>query len=351
MSSIKYFKFDELNDYKLNPYLVDNFHCGDLDELKRMRFFIRSSFCISEKIDIDEYSEFELFKKENNIFYYRRDKFVYVSVYWSWCKDLNFTYLSTYLGLVKNSIYDKEGLISKYEILLYPSNPRDANKINIQVTGEHKLVRHPNIHFDLGYELDVPRKMIYPYFCQMIDLYPKFENLFLETNNINIPENFCAFFVSNPKCLIRNYIFTFISQKYKLVHSYGKVLNNMGKVYDHFDFGSDEHVLLLGTHKFVICFENERNDNDFYITEKIINAKLSGAIPVYWGTKKCLEIFEPNTFLYLDQTNDKGFDKLLNEIIDLDQNDQKYLEMRNKRMIDPNKISKMRNTYFTKFFD
>jgi hypothetical protein len=120
-------------------------------------------------------------------------------------------------------------------------------------------------------------------------------------------------------------------------------LNNTGRVRDDFDWGSDQHVEFLGQHKFVICFENSRDDNNYYITEKILNAKLSGAIPIYWGTNKCLELFENDSFLYLNDTNDKGFKKLLDEIIELDNNDEKYIEIRNKKMIDPEKIKYLRN--------
>ena len=173
--------------------------------------------------------------------------------------------------------------------------------------------------------------------------YPKYNPLFNDQSNFHIPIEFCAFVHSNPNNPIRNNFFHFLCKKYKKVNSYGKLLNNMGKV-ENLNWAGEEQIELLSRHKFVLCFENSRNDLDYYITEKLINAKLSGAIPVYWGTKKCLEIFEPDSFLFLENDNEEGFIRLVNQIIDLDTNNDKFLEMRNKKLIQNDKIQKYKNT-------
>ena len=46
----------------------------------------------------------------------------------------------------------------------------------------------------------------------------------------------------------------------------------------------------------VIAFEN--GDDEGYITEKIANAFLAGAVPVYWGTVDALSAFNPKSFIH-----------------------------------------------------
>ena len=71
------------------------------------------------------------------------------------------------------------------------------------------------------------------------------------------------------------------------------------------------------------------------------NVKLSGAIPIYWGTSKCLDLFERDSFLFFEKDDNIGYFKLLNQIKELDQDDEKYLIMRSKKLINEQKIVKM----------
>jgi hypothetical protein len=331
------------DSYKDSPFTMDSYICEDIADLSRMRFFIRKMLIISQKIDLEEFDEFEFEKELDGFYYYKRVRSNLVSVYWVWNANMNLIYISTYVKCVKYGLYEKDLQNAKYEILLYPSEVRDSSKINIQATGEHKWIDESKFQYNLGFGTNSSKHEIcYPYFCQVMDLYPKYEKLFEPTSNNIIKNEFCCFATSNGSCTIRNYFFTYLCQNYKLVKSYGALMNNVGRRIAHC-WGSQEQLDLLGSHKFVLCFENSRDDTDYYITEKILNAKLSGSIPIYWGTKKCLELFESDAYLYLEETSDNGFKKLLNEIKDLDQNDEKYLEMRNKRLINPDKIKHLRN--------
>ena len=38
-----------------------------------------------------------------------------------------------------------------------------------------------------------------------------------------------------------------------------------------------------------------------FVTEKILNAFLSGAIPIYWGTDEVLQIFNKDAFIYIEK--------------------------------------------------
>lgn len=60
----------------------------------------------------------------------------------------------------------------------------------------------------------------------------------------------------------------------------------------------ESNASLESDFRFIVAFENQYREG--YITEKLINAFLSGAIPVYWGSRKVLEIFNPKAFIYYD---------------------------------------------------
>jgi hypothetical protein len=52
------------------------------------------------------------------------------------------------------------------------------------------------------------------------------------------------------------------------------------------------------SYKFGFAMENKLENG--YITEKIMNVYLGGAIPLYWGTPVVKEIFNPDSFVYLN---------------------------------------------------
>ena len=53
--------------------------------------------------------------------------------------------------------------------------------------------------------------------------------------------------------------------------------------------------------RFAIAFENRKIN--WYITEKLVNAFLGGTIPLYWGAKEVLDVFNPEAFIYFDYNN------------------------------------------------
>jgi len=67
---------------------------------------------------------------------------------------------------------------------------------------------------------------------------------------------------------------------------------------------------LFRSYKFVLCMEN--SDVPFYVTEKILNAFASGAVPVYWGGHGTIDmLFDPRSFVYVDPAFPQGaFERL-----------------------------------------
>ena len=141
---------------------------------------------------------------------------------------------------------------------------------------------------------------------------------------LNDKEQFCSFVYSNSQAAnCREIMFNELS-KYKLVSSGGRYRNNIGgPVSNKLEFQKK--------HKFVIAFENTSTVG--YTTEKIVNAFAANAIPIYWGNPEITKEFNPDSFINCHDynlTSDGEIevcDKIIKEIIRLDQDDQAYLKM------------------------
>ena len=136
---------------------------------------------------------------------------------------------------------------------------------------------------------------------------------------VPIKNKFCSFISGGEHK--NNYRSTFISKlsKYKRVDCGGPFLNNL-------DFIVPKGINCSGkiqhnnNYKFGIAFENE--DYPGYVTEKICDLYKSNCIPIYWGTNKVIEDFNPSTFI---NANDfENFDKLIEYIIKVDNNIDLY---------------------------
>ena len=138
-----------------------------------------------------------------------------------------------------------------------------------------------------------------------------------------IPPYFCCFLVSNSKCLIRNKMFHELN-KYKKINSGGRYCNN---VVVKGNWMSENHLKFISQHKFIICFENSLF-NPF--TEKIVNAYLAKSIPIYWSAKFMKNVFNPESMIFLEDTTDDSYKNVINKVIEIDNDDSKYVEMINK---------------------
>lgn len=131
----------------------------------------------------------------------------------------------------------------------------------------------------------------------------------------------CATVVSNARGEVRTRFFHRLNAV-KRVDSYGKWENNVGTV---LPAGEEHRGEVLKPYKFVMCFENTIQSH--YMTEKILNAYLCGAIPIYGGASVSRTALNPKAFLYLEDTSDAAMDALIQQILFLDQNDDAYRQM------------------------
>ncbi len=131
--------------------------------------------------------------------------------------------------------------------------------------------------------------------------------------------DFCSFLYSNGIYAdkIRVNFFKQLS-KYKKIDSSGKLLNNTGK-------RIKDKIEYLSKFKFTIAFENSSSEG--YTTEKITDAFLANTIPIYWGNPLIAEEFNPKSFICI--SNFQSLEDAIKKIIEIDNNDQLYLEMIN----------------------
>jgi hypothetical protein len=173
---------------------------------------------------------------------------------------------------------------------------------------------------------------ILPYFLQ--GYYSDMSKLIKKRGYSGKRENFCAFVVSSNSSRERVDFFKRLS-RYKKIDSYGKVMNNMGDEMQRLNYLSNPD--LFKKYKFVICFENDFHDE--YITEKLINVMLAGAIPIYRGALNVGEYFNTKSFINYDDYG--SYEKMIEKVIELDNDDTKYNKMLREPWFKGNKIPKI----------
>lgn len=135
---------------------------------------------------------------------------------------------------------------------------------------------------------------------------------------------------------IRGDFFKKLSE-YKRVESPGSYLNNMpnSKMVWYLN---DSKAEFQRKCKFTLCFESTKHEG--FVTEKITDAFYSDTIPVYYGSSTVTDIFNPKAFI--NCSDYPNFDAVIEKIIELDQDDEKYLEMlRQPIFVDPDFAGKI----------
>lgn len=103
----------------------------------------------------------------------------------------------------------------------------------------------------------------------------------------------------------------------------GKYKNNIGgPVAGHFNSSEINEFYQRG--KYAITMENSYRP--YYITEKLVNGLRSGVIPVYWGTSRVSEFFNPKRFLHLNHdATEEDISKMIERMKNM--TDEEYLHM------------------------
>lgn len=153
-------------------------------------------------------------------------------------------------------------------------------------------------------------------------------------------KNFCAFLYRN-NVQHRNDFFHQLSKTYKQVDALGKSCNsNPNQSTDRTVYKpgkityNDLAVQKYKNYKFVIAIENTVGLQG-YITEKIINPMLAGAIPIYWGAPDVVQHFNEKSFININRL---GVEGAIREIERLDKDDKAYNEMLQQNWFKKNEL-------------
>jgi len=132
---------------------------------------------------------------------------------------------------------------------------------------------------------------------------------------------FCSFVIGgyNPRKNGNRVEFFRKLSRYKKVDSAGTKFNNIGSP---IPFGSRNKIEFLRPYKFNIAFENRALAG--YTTEKIFEPMIARCLPIYWGDPDINEHFNPRSFL--NRADFPSDEALIEKIIELDNDDEKYLE-------------------------
>ena len=116
---------------------------------------------------------------------------------------------------------------------------------------------------------------------------------------------------------------------FKSLRYYDKTVDGLGAANHTKDINIAERknwwdtVDIYKDYKFGFAMENKNEDG--YITEKIMNVYIGGAIPLYWGTSKVKTIFNPKSFVYLNDF--KTLNHAAKYVVELSKNTEKLKEM------------------------
>lgn len=131
---------------------------------------------------------------------------------------------------------------------------------------------------------------------------------------INRP-HFCSIVIGNP---VKNRIDIALKlNEIKPVHGFGSVFNNPY---------SGDKIELLQKYKYNICFENTIADG--YTTEKLLEAKVAGCIPLYYGNIKN----DFNSSCYINYVNFKNSIDFIDYIIMLEKNKELCYNIINEKL-------------------
>lgn len=230
---------------------------------------------------------------------------------------------------------------------LFGNQHQQLNCKKIFYTGEN--IAPPLDYCDYSFSfdyLDDNRNYRLPHYL-LYDGYYDLQNLKSIEKNL-AKRKFCNFVVSNGNCDKRNSFFTKLS-KYRKVDSGGRFMNNVGgPVQNKRQFQSE--------YKFTISFENNayRPEHPGYTTEKIMEPMTVNSMPIYWGNPLIGKEFNTKSFVNYYDFNSE--DDLIGYIIELDKNDDKYLDKLNQpwfnsyNIPENNKIENIKS-FLYKIFD
>lgn len=192
------------------------------------------------------------------------------------------------------------------------------NCVKIMFIGENIAPDFNLCDYALGFDYIQfgDRYMRLPLYCTY-DCFASLAQISLPSDEMLIDRKFCSMVVSNNRHASphRERFFKLLSE-YKQVDSGGKMWNNVGgPVPDKLHFVSQ--------YKFNIAFENSCVHG--YTTEKIMESMTVNTLPIYWGNPLVCKEFNAASFVNVNDFT--SMEDAVQHIVDLDNDDSRYLQM------------------------
>ena len=202
----------------------------------------------------------------------------------------------------------------------------DYPGIRILVLGENYLPDFNFVDYSINpYPLNLQDRSFYFPFC--IDKLGHCEALATKNRNytadiLNEKVYFANMIASHDsEYNARSRIFHLLSE-YKRVESPGVFLHNVDTE-NKISWLDSSKTDFQRKCKFTLCLESTKHEG--FITEKITDAFFSDTIPVYYGSSSVKEIFNEKAFINLSDFH--SFEDAKKRIIEIDKDDDMYLEM------------------------
>ena len=192
------------------------------------------------------------------------------------------------------------------------------NCVKIMFIGENIAPDFNLCDYALGFDFIEfgDRYMRLPLYCTY-DSFAMITDKLLQPEEALLNRRFCCMVVSNNRHSSphRELFFKLLSE-YKQVDSGGRLWNNVGgPVADKLEF--------IAKYKFNIAFENSSVCG--YTTEKIMEPMTVNTLPIYWGNPLVCKEFNAASFVNVNDFT--SMEDAVQHIVDLDNDDSRYLQM------------------------
>lgn len=137
-------------------------------------------------------------------------------------------------------------------------------------------------------------------------------------------EKFCCLVTRHENAPVRGQVFKNIHNNYKKVDSAGDGWNTMENNWT-VPGGWLNLKGFARNYKFMIAVENRKVKG--YCSEKLYNALRARTVPIYWGNPEVEKLFNPESFINVDNFDDD--EELIEYIEYLDNNDEAYKKILN----------------------
>jgi hypothetical protein len=144
-------------------------------------------------------------------------------------------------------------------------------------------------------------------------------NEYVKKCNIN-NKKFCSLINTHDKKNTRTKIYNYLKE-IKHITCPSNLFNNTSNE----ELNNIGNIEYIKKFKFNICSENCITDLEGYITEKLLNCCLGGAIPIYcgWFDEIDEKIFNKNRILFFEPNNEESINNVYNKVKELMEDDNK----------------------------